>query len=291
MSSHASLADRLFVGLLAALPQHGLSHALGWLTRCRNPWLVRTLIGAFVRGYDIDLAAAANPDPNSYRDFNAFFTRALRPGARPLDPSPGTVLSPVDAVLSQFGDIAGDTLVQAKGLYYQLDDLLAGAGDLAGLFRDGSFATLYLSPRDYHRIHLPLAARLRLMRYLPGRLFAVNLRTTRAKPRLFGLNERVICVFDSEVMPFALIMVGAIGVGGIETVWSGPVTPAAVRQPRDFLAIEYQSPAYPTGAEIGRFNMGSTVILLFPKDAIAWRDDLVEGSAVRMGERLAACRS
>lgn len=291
MSLPASLADRLFVGLLAALPQHGVSHALGWLTRCRNPWLVRALIGAFVRGYDIDLAAAADPDPNSYRDFNAFFTRALRPDARPLDPTPGAVLSPVDAVLSQFGPIEGNTLIQAKGLHYELNDLLAGDEALAATFRDGAFATLYLSPRDYHRIHSPLAARLRLMRYVPGRLFAVNARTTRAKARLFGVNERVICVFDTEAMPFALILVGAIGVGGIETVWSGPVTPAAVRQPRSYSAIEFQSPTYPTGAEIGRFNMGSTVILLFPRNAIAWRDDLVEGVSVRIGERLASCQS
>jgi phosphatidylserine decarboxylase len=291
VSLHASLADRLFVGLLATLPQHGLSRALGWLTRRRNPRLVQTMIRAFAHAYEVDLSTAADSEPSAYPDFNAFFTRALRDDARPLDPTQGAVLSPVDAVVSQFGTIAGDTLVQAKGLHYNLDELLAGNEEHAAMFRDGTFATLYLAPRDYHRIHLPVAAHLRAMSYVPGRLFAVNQRTTRARARLFGRNERVICIFDAAATPFALVMVGAIGVGGIETVWSGPVTPAAVRRPRHYSATEFGDPGYAAGAEIGRFNMGSTVILLFPKGAIAWRDDLVEGAAVRMGERLASWRS
>lgn len=291
MITASTVVDRLFAGLLAVLPQHALSRGIGWLTRRRNPRLVQALIRAFIRGYGIDLTLAANADLASYPDFNAFFTRALRAGARPIDTSPEAIVSPVDAVISQFGRIENDTLLQAKGHRYRLLELLAGREDLATRFSGGEFMTLYLSPRDYHRIHLPLDGRLCAMSYIPGRLFAVNARTARARSRLFSRNERVVCVFDSAVGPAALIMVGAIGVGGIETVWSGPVTPAPVRRPRHYDAAEFGNPTFRRGDEIGRFNMGSTVILLFPRETIVWRDDLRTETAVRMGERIASLQT
>lgn len=246
------------------------------------------MIRAFVRAYDIDLAQAANPDPTAYPDFNSFFTRALHPGARPIDTAPDAIVSPVDAMVSQFGRITDGALLQAKGHSYSVLDLLAGQTGLAAQFRAGEFITLYLSPRDYHRIHLPLDARLESMSYVPGRLFAVNARTTRARARLFARNERVICVFDSAAGPFALIMVGAIGVGGIETVWSGPVTPAANRTLRHYTAAECGAPALQRGDEMGRFNLGSTVILLFAAKQITWVGEVQVGRAVRMGSRIAS---
>jgi phosphatidylserine decarboxylase len=259
------------------------------LTRSRARWFKDPLIRWFSRAYRIDWDEAQFRSPGAYPTFNAFFTRELRPGARPVDPAPRAVVSPVDAAVSQAGVAGGAALFQAKGRTFDLVRLLGGSADRAAPFRGGPFATLYLSPRDYHRIHMPLAGTLREMVCVPGRLFSVSPATTRVVPELFARNERVAALFDTAAGPLALVLVGAVFVGSIETVWHGVVTPPRERQVRRW--------AYPEGAirlekgqELGRFNMGSTVITLFGKDAARWRPELVPGRRVRMGEAIADVR-
>lgn len=281
----AGAADRLFAALLALLPQHGVSRLVHRAARWRwRPWK-GLLIGAFRRLYGIDLTEAAQPDPGAYPDFNAFFTRALRPGARPLPASPAAVACPVDGRLSAHGHLTGDRLLQAKGVDYSLADLLGGERDLAAALAGGTFATLYLAPRDYHRVHMPVAGRLRRTLHIPGRLYGVSPRLVRAVPGLFARNERVACLFEGAGGPFAMILVGAIGVGSIETVWAGEITPPAGRRIRRWDHGE-GGPELARGAELGRFNLGSTVIVAFPPGHVRWRSGLQTGAPVRLGESL-----
>jgi len=226
-----------------------------------------------MRRFDIDLGEAAEPDPNAYRCFNEFFTRALRPGARPLPADARALACPVDGVVSQIGRADGRTLVQAKGRRYDLTALLAGDPGLAARFAGGAFATLYLSPRDYHRVHMPVRGRLRRSERIAGRLFAVNPAATAVIPALFTRNERLLGVFDTAAGPMAVILVGALFVGCIETVWD--------RLAGDRTALELGR-----GEELGRFNMGSTVIVLFAPERVHWRQDLRPGTRVRVGEVL-----
>lgn len=279
---------RLFVGLQYLLPHHLLARPVYALTRVRWRPIKDILIRVFARHFRVDIGEARDPDPSAYVHFNAFFTRELRPGARPVAGPEGTVVSPADGVLSQLGAIRDGRIFQAKGHEYALLELLGGNDERAGPFRGGSFATIYLSPRDYHRVHMPLAGRLREMVHVPGRLFSVNPVTTSAVPRLFARNERVLCLFDGPAGPMAVILVGAIFVGGIETVWAGEITPRRDRLP----AVRYDADAVhlDRGAELGRFNMGSTVILLFPPGQVAWDPQLGPGSPLRMGERLGEVR-
>jgi phosphatidylserine decarboxylase len=284
-----SVVDRLFVALQAPLPHHLLSRLVFRLTRLRARPLVRLGIGMFRRIYRIDLAEAAEPDPRAYPTFNAFFTRALAPGARPVAGGDGAVACPVDGRVSETGTAAGDTLLQAKGKPYRLDELLGGSAERAAPFAGGGFATLYLAPRDYHRIHMPLGGRLRETVYVPGRLWAVNPATARTLPRLFNRNERVVAIFDTAAGRMAMVLVGALFVAGIETVWSGLLTPPHRRR------IEvrgHRGPGDPEvelarGEEMGRFNMGSTVIVLFEPGRVRWDPAIVPGATVRMGQRLA----
>ncbi|MBK1701731.1 archaetidylserine decarboxylase [Thiococcus pfennigii] len=278
--------ERLFVLGQRVLPHHRLTALMYRLARSEWPPLRRALIGGFARRFRIDIDEAQVPDPAAYPSFNAFFTRALRPEARPLGPA-GTLLCPADGRLSQHGAITDGRLYQAKGHAFSLGDLLGGDEALAGEFADGSFATVYLSPRDYHRVHMPLAGTLRAMCHVPGRLFSVNDASTRLIPRLFARNERVVSVFDTAVGPLAMILVGAFFVGSIETVWSGQVTPT----PRRTLGRwDYRAAQPPVqlarGAEMGRFNMGSTVILVLPAGAVRWAEGLAAGAPLRMGEPL-----
>jgi phosphatidylserine decarboxylase len=284
----ASLSDYLKAWPSYCLPQHTLSRLVHALTRCETPWVKLRLIQRFVRTFDVDMSQALQPALEAYPSFNAFFTRALRPEARPLAPGADVLACPVDGAVSQLGAIRDGRVFQAKGHDYSLLDLLGGDVRAAEAFHDGSFATLYLSPRDYHRIHLPLDGRLTAMTHVPGRLFSVSPATTRAVPRLFARNERVIAYFDTAAGPMAMVMVGAIFVASIETVWAGEVTPPAGREIRRW-DYDRQDPAFAfcKGAEIGRFNMGSTVILLHAAGRIAWRQDLGPASAVRMGQALA----
>ncbi len=283
-----SLATWLFATLQYPLPQHALSRLWLRLSRLQQPWLKDRLIRWFISRFAINLDEAANPNPTHYPHLNAFFTRALRPDARPLVAESDAVLSPVDAAISQIGSITGDTLLQAKGHHYTLEALLTEA-EAAAPYRNGAFTTLYLSPRDYHRIHLPLAGRLRRMLHVPGRLFSVNAATTDHVPGLFARNERVICHFDCDHGPFAMVLVGAMLVGGIETVWHGEVTPPRGRR---IGCWDYpEGPIFARGAEIGRFNMGSTVILLLPPGMARWQPALAPGGRVRMGEAIATLQS
>jgi phosphatidylserine decarboxylase len=279
---------RLIVALQYLLPQHLLTQLVHALTRSRVRWLKNALIGSFVRRFHPDMHDAVQPDPFGYESFNAFFTRALRADARPADPDPAAVVSPVDGTVSQLGQLDGSWLVQAKGHAYTLESLLAGeGGSWAEGFRDGSFATLYLAPANYHRIHMPLAGTLRAAWYVPGQLFSVNATTAARVPGLFARNERVVCVFAAGQLVFALVLVGALFVGSMSTVWHGEVTP---RRPRECtalpLATGHMSLALARGAEVARFNMGSTVILLLPPGKSAWRAALARGSPLRVGEML-----
>ncbi|MBK5963834.1 phosphatidylserine decarboxylase [Thiocystis minor] len=285
--------ERLFVALQHVLPQHGLSTLMHRLARVRWRPLKALLIRAFARLYRIDMSLAVEPELSAYPHFNAFFTRALRPDARPLDPDPRAVLCPVDGTISQIGRIAAGRLIQAKGHDYGADALLGLANGVAHPFDGGVFATIYLSPSDYHRIHMPLAGALAEMTYAPGRLFSVNNSTAKLVPGLFARNERVVCRFATEAGEMALVLVGAIFVGGIETVWAGAITP-----PHSGRALQHWDHRNDTdpirlerGAEMGRFNLGSTVVLLFPPGRIEWESNLAPGQQVRLGQRLGVLQS
>jgi phosphatidylserine decarboxylase len=282
----ASLGDRLKGWLQYPLPHHAISRLTHRLTRVRHRGLKDWAIQDFIRRFGVNMSEAEQPDPTAYPTFNAFFTRALKPGARPITGGPKDVACPVDGAVSQIGGIESGRIFQAKGQSFTALELLGGDAKSAAPFEHGQFTTLYLSPRDYHRIHMPLDGALTRMIHVPGRLFSVNPPTTRAVPRLFARNERVACLFDTPAGPMALVMVGALNVASIETVWAGEVTPpqhSAVR------AWDYKKDEIKLakGAEAGRFNMGSTVILLFGKDRIRWEESYESASAVRMGRKLA----
>lgn len=243
------------------LPQRLLSRLAGRLAASRRPWLKDTLIRLAIRHFAIDLSEAEFPDPRAYPSFDAFFTRALKPGARRPADDPRAILAPADGRIVSVGPIVRGELLQAKGRFYRLDELLADS-DLAKLFEGGQQLTIYLSPRDYHRVHMPANGILRRALHLPGRLFSVNRASTLAIPRLFARNERLVCVFDGEQAPFALIMVAALLVGGIETVFAGRIVPP---HPRRILELTPDPPLRLSRfAELGRFHYGSTVILLLP---------------------------
>jgi phosphatidylserine decarboxylase len=245
------------------------------------------LIRLFVRGFDPDMTDAVEREPTAYPSFNEFFTRALREGTRPVDPDPRAIVSPVDGTVSEAGMLSADRLLQAKGHDYSLRALLAGNSAWERTFAGGSFATIYLAPYNYHRIHMPLAGDLRESFYVPGRLFSVNRTTAQLVPGLFSRNERVFCGFDCSGMPWAIILVGALNVGSMATVWHGDVTP---RKHREVTALPVSDvlapPTLAKGAEMARFNMGSTVILLLPPGAARWQDSLTAGRVLRMGERI-----
>ena len=278
----------LFVSMQYLLPQHALSRVVRGATRVRARWIKDALIGAFLRGYSPDLSDAAEPDAHAFDSFNAFFTRALRDGARPIAGGAHALACPVDGTVSQAGPIEGNRIFQAKGHHYSLEALLAGAapGWAAG-FRDGSFATIYLAPYNYHRIHMPNDGVLRESWYVPGRLFSVNGATAAAVPGLFARNERVVLLFDGDCGPFAVILVGALFVGSMTTVWHGDVTPRSGRHAEQLALNPTGHPlALPRGAELGRFNMGSTVILLYGKDRADLLARCAPGQVVRMGEAI-----
>jgi len=280
-----AFADRAFIGLQHLLPQHLLSRLVRVVTRSRIGLLRTALIGAFRRHYPVDLAEAVHADPSAYHSFNEFFTRRLRPGARPADPDPCAALCPVDGVVSQAGTLDGDQLVQAKGIRYAAGSLLGGGAAEAAPFMGGSFATLYLAPHNYHRIHMPLAGTLVRARFVPGNLYSVNAATAAGVPGLFTRNERIACVFDTAAGPMAVVLVGALFVGSMSLSWCGEVT-SRDRAPRDLPA---QDPliALERGAELGCFNMGSTVVLMFAPGGPRLVDGLLPGRAVRVGERIA----
>jgi phosphatidylserine decarboxylase len=274
--------SRLFVWLQYLTPQHALSRLVLRATRIRRQWFKNWLVRGFLKLYTVDMTEAAESDPLRYGCFNEFFTRALRADARPIAPDPQTIACPADGVISEAGSIAGDTLLQAKGRGYTLRELLA-ARPWASRFAGGSFATIYLAPFNYHRVHLPLRGQLKETVYVPGRLFSVNAVTASLVPKLFARNERVLTLFDTDHGEFALILVGALNVGSIATVWSGDITPAAKRV---VTVLPPQQIALEKGAELGRFNMGSTVIILFQAQRARWHSGVSAGATVRLGQAL-----
>jgi len=279
------LKDRLFILAQYLLPHHLLSRLVGMLAEARTLWIKNRLIGWFIRRYQVDMSEAQLPDPLAFDCFNAFFTRALKEGARPLEQTPGTILCPVDGAVSQIGDIGHGRVFQAKGHSFSTHELLGGDSARAAPFLKGRFATLYLSPRDYHRVHMPISGTLREMIYVPGKLFSVNPLTASAVPDLFARNERVVCIFDTACGPMALVLVGAMIVASIETVWAGQVAPLT----RTVKRFSYDAPiTLEAGAELGRFRLGSTVVLLFGEQQVNWNSELGTGSSVRMGQRLAS---
>ncbi|MBI5460818.1 MAG: phosphatidylserine decarboxylase [Gammaproteobacteria bacterium] len=268
------------------LPHHALSRLVLAATRCETRWWKQALIDAFRRRFDIGLDEAQQPDARAFPSFNAFFTRALRTETRPVVSTADSIACPVDGRVSQAGTIEGDRIFQAKGRDYSLRELLGGDVELAARFAGGEFATLYLSPRDYHRIHMPLTGRLSETVYVPGRLFSVAPHTVNTVPRVFARNERLVTVFETEAGPMAMVLVGALFVACIETVWAGVVTPPHGYRVRRTAFTGAPAVELARGAEMGRFNMGSTVILLFGPRRMRWDARLSAGQPLRMGEAI-----
>jgi phosphatidylserine decarboxylase len=282
-----TLKRKLFVGMQHVLPQHLLTSVVYSVTRSRSPAIKNRLIGSFMRGFRPDMSDAVEPNPFAYPSFNDFFIRALRPEARPIARGPGVLASPVDGTVSQLGRIDGTQLFQAKGRHYSVDALLAGSGEWASRFKGGAFATLYLAPYNYHRIHMPLPGTLKAAWYVPGKLFSVNATTAAAVDNLFARNERVVCVFENGPLVYAMVLVGALFVGSMTTVWHGDITPRRPRRPISLTPNPSASARLEQGDEMGRFNMGSTVILVLPPGSTQWNADLQAGSTIRMGQALA----
>lgn len=267
------------------LPQHALSRLASRLTHCENRIWKNLFIRVIVRLYGVNMDEAIEPDINAYKSFNDFFTRALKPGARPLTNQKNAIVSPADGAVSQAGMISEDTIFQAKGKSFTTTDLLGGDPERAKPFENGVFATIYLSPKDYHRLHMPLTGTLKEMVHIPGRLFSVNKATTHSVPGLFARNERVAAIFDTAAGPMALVLVGAIFVSSVETVWHGVVTPPTAASVRSWQYPE-NGPTITIGEEMGRFNMGSTIIVLFGRNKVKWADGFQADKWVAMGEAI-----
>ncbi len=280
-----STVDRVKIATQYILPKHLISRLTGRFAAAQAGWFTQVAIRAFIRNFSVDMSEAVSSDPKDYKTFNDFFTRALKKDARPMLAEELELAHPVDGTVSQAGKIDDDTIVQAKNHDYSVTTLLGGDPILGKEFDDGHFATIYLAPRDYHRIHMPCDGTLREMIYVPGDLFSVNPLTAQNVPNLFARNERVVAIFDSERGPFAMVLVGATIVASIETIWAGTVTP-----PRGPGVHRWQYPS--TGAstvrlnkgdEMGRFKLGSTIVMTFAEDAIEWHEDMTPGQVTRMG--------
>lgn len=280
------MSDRLAVLPQYLLPKQALTLLAGRIASARGGASTTRLIRWFVKRYGVDMAEAANPDIAAYPSFNEFFTRALKPGARPL--APADLICPVDGAISQFGRIERDQIFQAKGHRYSTTAMVGGDAALAKQFDDGHFATLYLSPRDYHRIHMPCDGRLRRMIHVPGALFSVNPTTARGVPGLFARNERVVCVFDGPSGPFVLALVGATIVGSMATVWHGVVNPPRTGTLREWRYDGDQAVTLKQGDEMGRFLLGSTVVMLFPAGPLGFNPAWEPARPIRLGEAMAS---
>lgn len=282
------MSDSLAVSLQYLLPKQALTALAGKIASARAGWFTTALVRAFVSHYDVDMTEAEHADPSAYPSFNAFFTRALRLGARPM--SAAEWVCPVDGAISQFGAIEQDQIFQAKGHHYSTTALLGGDAALAARFNNGRFATIYLSPRDYHRIHMPCDGKLTRMIYVPGALFSVNPTTARGVPGLFARNERVVCVFETATGPFVLTLVGATIVGSMATVWHGVVNPPRPGHLREW-AYHNENISLRQGEEMGRFLLGSTVVMLFQRrpdgQPLRFNPGWAPGGAIRLGEAMA----
>jgi phosphatidylserine decarboxylase len=280
-SEDVSLWDKMMTLPQYLIPQHTLSLFMYRLTRCEVVWFKNVFIRFITRQYKVNMAEAAETDLATYPSFNAFFTRLLKEGVRPI--ADNDIVSPVDGVVSQAGPIVSGQIVQAKGQDYSVLSLLGGDDALTAEFVGGQFATIYLSPKDYHRIHMPVTGKLRKMRYVPGDLFSVSPRTARTVPDLFARNERVVVTFDTELGPMVMVLVGAIFVGSMATVWSGQITPGYGKAVRQWTYDDAEAMMIEKGQEMGRFNMGSTVVLLFGEQAVTFNDQIVAEMPIQLG--------
>lgn len=271
------------------LPQHLISRAVGWLAYCRIPWIKNGFILWFIKRYSVNMRLAAESDPLKYATFNAFFTRALKANIRPIATGENIVVSPADGCTSQLGKIEAGRIFQAKGFYFDVCELLGGDKNLAIPFSHGSFATIYLAPKDYHRVHMPCDGKLREMLYVPGQLFSVNNKSAENIPRLFSRNERVVALFDTPMGEMALVLVGAIIVASIETIWAGLIAPSRTQKIQRW-SYEDSKITLKKGDEMGRFQLGSTVVMLFASPHIQWDGSpdapLVMGQALGIDQPL-----
>jgi len=268
-------------------PQHALSRLAGFIAENKQAWFKNRLIQWFIKQYDVDMSIAEEPDPTQYSHFNDFFTRPLAAGQRPIDADEDSVVSPADGCVSQLGAIKQGRIFQAKGQEYSLLELVGGNSEVAKPFQNGHFATIYLSPKDYHRVHSPLAGKLLSMIHVPGDLFSVNETTAENVPRLFARNERVVCVFATDKGKMAVVLVGAMVVASIETPWAGLITPVKkqVRQ-WDYQHSDDNNLVFAKGDEIGRFKLGSTAIVLMDEQFDEWEEELAAQTPVKMGEKI-----
>lgn len=282
----ASLWDKLVTVPQYLIPQHALSVLMHRLTRSQCTWFKNAFIKFITAKYKVNIGEAAQTDLAAFNSFNAFFTRELREGVRPISVGENVITSPVDGAISQLGAIDNGQIIQAKGREYNVVELLGGDEQLAKQFEEGQFATIYLSPKDYHRIHMPLTGTLSQMRYVPGKLFSVSPRTARTVPNLFARNERVVTVFDTDQGPIVMVLVGAIFVGSMETVWSGQITPPYGKEVQHWDYSAEEAITLQKGQEMGRFNMGSTVVILLPKQAATFLSKLKAEGKVVLGQAL-----
>jgi len=281
-----TLTEKIFIGLQTIAPARLLGRLVYRLSRAETRWFKNGLIRLFVRLFAVDVTEADADVPAGYTSLNAFFTRALTPGARPVDSDPAAIVSPVDGIVQQIGMIRDGAIVQAKHLDYRVDELLDRAAGAVKTYDSGTFATIYLAPHDYHRVHAPCGGHVVSMAWAPGRRLAVNPMTARNVAGLFTGNERVICELAAPSGPFAVVMVGALNVGFISTTWHGPVRPVDPAVPQRWRYSGTQRPELGKGAELGRFELGSTVILLLPPNRAMWLPSLAPGTALKMGRRI-----
>lgn len=278
------MLDKLFVLSQYITPQLTVSRLAGRLAdSTKAPKLKNRVVKWFIGRYGVNMSEAAEQDPTAYPTFNAFFTRALKAGARDIEGNEEIFVSPVDGAISQLGQVSRDRVFQAKGQSFSLTELLGGDSERAAPFAQGKFTTIYLSPSDYHRIHMPMAGTLKEMVYVPGKLFSVNPTTADNVPNLFARNERVVCLFDTEAGPLALVLVGAMIVGSVETTWAGIIAP----NPHQITQWQYsgeQAVHFEKGEEMGRFRLGSTVIAVMPEGSVQWNEDQAANKTVRLGE-------
>lgn len=274
--------DQLFILSQYLTPQHGLSRLVGQFAKAETPLIKDRFINWFIDQYGVNMSEAVRKSANEYHCFNDFFTRELETGARPIDPSPNSIVSPVDGAISQIGKIENGRIFQAKGHSFGLVELLGGTWSTARPFGDGEFTTIYLSPKDYHRIHMPITGTLKEMIYVPGKLFSVNPITAQNVPNLFARNERVVALFDTPIGPMAMVLVGAMIVASMATVWAGTINPGRHIYRREYTGG--QAITLEKGQEMGRFLLGSTVVLTFPKGTMNWNTEYQPESAVRLGQ-------
>lgn len=284
-----SFKESLFILFQHIVPQHLLSRLVGTIADSKTPWVKNLFIRWFAKKYQINMSEAREEIPSNYPSFNAFFTRELKADARSIDQTELSIVSPADGAISQLGGIEHGRIFQAKGRGYSLSALLGEDQKRAEQFTNGNFATIYLSPRDYHRVHMPVTGTLTHTTYIPGDLFSVNQTTAEGVDQLFARNERLVAYFDTEYGPMAMILVGAMIVAGIETVWSGQEAPRLKKPIHTPFNNQPSSPiTLEKGEEMGRFKLGSTVILLFGEDRISWESNLTATSPVKLGRVIAS---